>query len=71
MVERGVSTARKADLIETDAEALLAAAAHARPEPEETVLRRLTRERLLARDRLGAAAPALCFWRLDELPAAE
>ena len=44
----------------------------ARPVPDEMLIRRLTRERLLARDRLAALSGcAMPRWARPDLPAAE
>ncbi len=48
------------------------AAERLRPAPDEALIRRLTRERLLARDRIAALAGcAMPLWARPELPAAE
>lgn len=48
------------------------AAERARPLPDEALIRRLTRERLLARDRIAAlAGSAMPLWARMDLPAAE
>ncbi len=48
------------------------AAERARPAPDEGLIRRLTRERLLARDRIAALMGcAMPRWARPELPAAE
>lgn len=48
------------------------AAERARPAPDEALLRRLTRERLLARDRIAALAGCgMPLWARPALPAAE
>lgn len=48
------------------------AAERARPAPDEVLIRRLTRERLLARDRIAALSGcAMPRWARPELPAAE
>lgn len=62
---RGRLAERKADLERR------IAAERARPVPDETLIRRLSRERLLARDRLAALAGcAMPSWA-REAPAAE
>jgi hypothetical protein len=48
------------------------AAERARPNPDEWLIRKLTRERLLARDRMAALGGcAMPRWARPELPAAE
>jgi hypothetical protein len=48
------------------------AAERARPAPDEGLIRRLNRERLLARDRIAALmGRAMPRWARPELPAAE
>jgi hypothetical protein len=48
------------------------AAERARPTPDEGLIRKLTRERLLARDRIAALSGcAMPRWARPELPAAE
>jgi hypothetical protein len=48
------------------------AAERARPAPDEMLIRRLTRERLLARDRIAALSGcAMPRWARPDLPAAE
>ena len=48
------------------------AAERARPAPDQALLRRLARERLLARDRIAALGGCgMPLWARPELPAAE
>lgn len=62
---------RRRDRVASRGEADLRAELVRQPLAEDPVIRRLARERMLARDRQDPNGAVAAFWSLGELPAAE